>query len=208
MPEEQARTGRRASIGARRNPAAEAAIIAAAREVLAERGYAGFSFEEVARRAGAGKPTLYRWWPTKADLLVEVYSGEKAATVRLPDTGALPGDLIAYTRALWAFWRDTPTGRAFRGLIAEAQLGDAAQATLRDKFLPDRLKDVRALFERGAAQGEILPETIEDLIVLYIGFNWFRLTTGRIEDDVPAISRMARLLASAGKPAHAPAAPQ
>lgn len=200
MPEQNAKTERRASIGARRNPATEAAIIAAARDLLEERGYAGFSFDEVARRAGAGKPTLYRWWPTRADLLMEVYSAEKAATMTAPDTGTLPGDLLAYTRALWAFWRDTPTGRAFRGLIAEAQSGEAAQVLLREKFLPERLKDVRAMFERAASRKEIAADAIEDLIALYVGFNWFRLTTGRIGDDAPAIARMAELLGKAGAP--------
>lgn len=198
MPDDQPRTERRASIGARRNPATEAAVIAAARELLQERGYAGFSFDEVARRAGAGKPTLYRWWPTRADLLMEVYSAEKAAAVPPIDTGSLPADLVAYTRALWSFWRDTPTGRAFRGLIAEAQAGEAAQVLLREKFLPERLKDVRALFERAAARGEIAGATVEDLLALYIGFNWYHLTTGRIEDDAAAILRMARLLTAAG----------
>lgn len=204
MTDETPKTGRRASIGARRSPATEAAILAAARDLLTERGYAGFTFEEVARRAGAGKPTLYRWWPTKADLLVDVYSAEKAATVRAPDTGSLPGDLLAYTSALWGFWRDTPTGRAFRGLIAEAQAGDVAQATLRDKFLPGRLKDVRGLFARAAARGDIRSDTIEDLVTLYIGFNWFHLTTGRIEDDAPAITRIALLLAKAGAASSSP----
>lgn len=203
VPEQQAKTVRRASIGARRNPATEEAIIAAARDLLEERGYAGFSFDEVARRAGAGKPTLYRWWPTRADLLMEVYSAEKAATMKAPDTGTLPGDLLAYTRALWAFWRDTPTGRAFRGLIAEAQAGEAAQILLREKFLPERLKDVRAMFERALGRGEVGASAVEDLIALYVGFNWFRLTTGRIEDDAPAIARMAQLLTQGGSQSHA-----
>ena len=204
VPDPQAKTARRASIGARRNPATEAAIIAAARDLLAERGYAGFSFDEVARRAGAGKPTLYRWWPTRADLLIEVYSAEKAAIMTAPDTGALPDDLLAYTRALWSFWRDTPTGRAFRGLIAEAQSGEAAQILLREKFLPERLKDVRAMFARAASRGEIGAGAIEDLVALYVGFNWFRLTTGCIADDGPAIGRMARLLTKAGAVSSAP----
>lgn len=198
MADDPHKTDRRTSIGARRNPATEHAVIAAARELLTERGYAGFSFDEVARRAGAGKPTLYRWWPTRADLLMDVYSAEKAVVMSAPDTGTLAGDLLAYTRALWAFWRDTPTGRAFRGLIAEAQSGEAAQALLREKFLPERLKDVRAMFERAAGRGEIAAEAVEDLIPLYVGFNWFHLTTGRIEDDAGTIARMAQRLTRAG----------
>ncbi|MFG1479494.1 TetR/AcrR family transcriptional regulator [Xanthobacter sp. V4C-4] len=187
---------RRASIGARRNPEAEAAILDAARALLAERGYAGFSIEEVARRAGAGKPTIYRWWPTKADLFIDVYSAEKSATLAPPRTGALWSDLLAYTRALWAFWRDTPSGRTFRALIAEAQASAPALVALRDKFLPQRLKDVRRMFEEAAARGEIEPQAVEHLLTLYIGFNWVHLLTDRIADDPEGIEIVARTLAA------------
>ncbi|MBV9078575.1 MAG: helix-turn-helix transcriptional regulator, partial [Methylobacteriaceae bacterium] len=102
------RAGRRASIGAQRNPATEAAVVAAARDVLAERGFGGFSIDEVARRAGAGKPTIYRWWPTRADLLLAVYERERAARLPPPETGTLPGDLTAFTRGLFAAWRESP----------------------------------------------------------------------------------------------------
>lgn len=198
MPETPQQDGaRRASIGARRNPAAEAAILAAARDLLAERGYAGFSIDEVARRAGAGKPTIYRWWPTKADLLIDVYSAEKAAIIAAPETGALWSDILDYTRALWAFWRGTPSGRTFRALIAEAQAGEPALRALRDKFLPERLKDLRLMFERAAARGDIDAAAVDALVELYIGFNWVRLLTDRIADDPPGIEAMARTLAGA-----------
>lgn len=186
---------RRSSIGARRNPEAEAAILTAARALLAERGYAGFSIDEVARRAGAGKPTIYRWWPTKADLFIDVYSAEKSANLETPDTGALWSDIVAYTRALWAFWRDTPSGRTFRALIAESQTSEAALVALRDKFLPERLKDLRHLFERAAVRGELAPDKVEAALSLYIGFNWYRLLTARIGDDPEGITAVARALA-------------
>ncbi|MFG1402183.1 TetR/AcrR family transcriptional regulator [Xanthobacter sediminis] len=188
---------RRASIGARRNPEAEAAILEAARGLLAERGYAGFSIEEVARRAGAGKPTIYRWWPTKADLFIDVYSAEKSAALVPPETGALWSDLLAYTRALWAFWRDTPSGRTFRALIAEAQASETAMIALRDKFLPERLKDVRRMFDAAASRGDVRAEAVPHLLTLYIGFNWVRLLTDRIADDPEGIETVARTLAGA-----------
>ena len=75
----------RKSIGARRNPDSAEAILEAAEAVLIEAGYAGFSIEAVARRARAGKPTIYRWWPSKAALLLEVYQRQKR--VDIPDTG-------------------------------------------------------------------------------------------------------------------------
>ena len=64
---------RRTSIGAQRNPDSEEAILAAAEAILIEEGFAAFSIEAVARRAKAGKPTIYRWWPSKAALLLDVY---------------------------------------------------------------------------------------------------------------------------------------
>ncbi|RAI42862.1 TetR/AcrR family transcriptional regulator [Rhodoplanes roseus] len=191
---------RRASIGARRSPAAEAAILDAARSLLAEKGYAGFSIDEVARRAGAGKPTIYRWWPSKADLFIAVYSADKAAAIVVPDTGALATDLAAYTTELWRFWRETPSGVAFRALLAEAQASEQAMAALRDKFLPLRLADLACVFTRAADRGEIAPADADDLLQLYIGFHWVHLLTGRIGEDAASIERMARLIVRAGRP--------
>jgi AcrR family transcriptional regulator len=188
----------RGSIGARRNPESEAAVLHAARELLAERGYAGFSIEEVARRAGAGKPTIYRWWPTKADLFVALYQADKAAALEVPDTGALATDLAAYTEALWRFWRESPSGSAFRALLAEAQGSEAALEALNTKFMPDRVRPLAAMFERAAARGEIDAARIDTLLRLYIGFNWFHLLHGRIETDAARITEMAQAIARAG----------
>ncbi|MDJ1157146.1 TetR/AcrR family transcriptional regulator [Chelatococcus sp. SYSU_G07232] len=195
--DEAPRGRRRGSIGARRNPETEAAVLMAAQALLAEKGYAGFSIDEVARRAGAGKPTIYRWWPTKADLFVAVYEQDKAAFVADPHAGDLKSDLIAYTRALWTFWRDSPAGCTFRALVAEAQGSKAALAALRDKFLPERVRTLRNIFARAAVRGEIDAADVEALLELYVGFNWLRMLTDRIADDKAAVDRMARLIAGA-----------
>ncbi len=186
---------RRASIGSRRNPQTETAILDAARQLLVDRGYAGFSVDEVARRAGAGKPTIYRWWPTKADLFIAIYGAEKAAAITLPDRGDLADDLTEYTSELWRFWRTNAAGSAFRGLVAEAQTSEAAIEALRTKFLPERLEPARSIFTRAAGRGELPIEEVEDRIALWVGFNWFRLLTNQVEDDDPLIRRMMTILA-------------
>lgn len=186
---------RRASIGARRNPASQAAILAAARAVLAEEGYAGFSIDAVSRRAGAGKPTIYRWWKNKAELLIEVYAAEKAM-VKAAATGSLADDLALYTAALWDFWRDTPSGRTFRALVAEAQNDAAALAALRDKFLPERLCDVRALFAAAVARGEIGLDEVEMRLGLYVGFNWYYVLTDQLDAGRAAIPAAMRLVSA------------
>ncbi len=189
-------TPRRASIGARRSPASEAAILAAARAVLAEGGYAGFSIDAVSRRAGAGKPTIYRWWKTRADLLMDVYDAEKAAMLTQPMTGDLTGDLVAYTEGLWDFWSATPSGRTFRALIAEAQSNSAALDALRLKFLPKRTLHLSKLFTAAAGRGEIAESEIETRLALYIGFNWYYVLTDRLDEGRAAIPAAMRLIAA------------
>lgn len=184
---------RRASIGARRNPQTEAAVLAAARELLLEKGYAGFAIEEVARRAGAGKPTIYRWWPSKADLFIAVYAAEKEAAIRVPELGSLRGNLIRYTTDLWRFWRGNPAGSAFRGLIAEAQGSTTALEALRGKFLGDRLAPLRTLFDRAAQRGEIAASEIEDRMALWVAFNWYQLLTAQLDDESAILRRIGLL---------------
>ena len=185
----------RTSIGARRNPEAEAAILGAARQLLEAKGYAAFSIDEVARLAGAGKPTIYRRWPTRADLLIAVYSAEKSLAVRAPQSGSLNKDLSTYTRELWRFWRETPCGQTFRALIAEAQASEAALESLRNKFLPERTLQLREIFKEAVARGELSDDAVEVRLELYLGFNWLRLLTGRINDD-ESIDEMVRVLAN------------
>jgi AcrR family transcriptional regulator len=174
---------KRTSIGSRRSPEAEAAVLSAARELIGEKGYAGFSIDEVARRAGAGKTTIYRWYPTKADLFIAIYSIERAASVTVPDTGSLLEDLIGYTSSLWRFWLSNPAGAALRGLIAEAQGTSEALAVLRERFLPERTAVVRQLLVAAATRQEIAMEEVDDRLSLWIGYSWFRLLTHELHDE-------------------------
>ena len=187
-------TEKRRSIGARRNPESAAAVLKAARELLRERGYAGFSIDEVARRAGAGKPTIYRWWPTKADLFLSVYNAEKSEAMPPSDDASLGEALTQYTLALWRFWRENPAGGAFCGLVAEAQASPAALAVLREKFLPERLERLNDLFYNAAARNEIAADEVEDRITIWIGFNWFHLLTGQLDMPPEAIKRCILLI--------------
>ena len=84
----------RRSIGAVRNSEAHRSILAAAAEILNESGYAGFTIEAVARRAGASKPTIYRWWTGKAALIMEVYELDRKEALSVSDRGSLERELI------------------------------------------------------------------------------------------------------------------
>ncbi|MBB3399362.1 MULTISPECIES: TetR/AcrR family transcriptional regulator [unclassified Rhizobium] len=174
---------KRTSVGSRRNPEAEAAVLAAARELIWEKGYSGFSVDEVARRAGAGKTTIYRWYPTKADLFIAIYTSERSVSVPVPDTGNLIEDLVQYTTSLWRFWASHPAGAALRGLIAEAQGAPEALSALRDRFLPDRTADVRKIMTDAAKRGELRAEEVEDKVSLWVGFSWFKLLVAELHEE-------------------------
>lgn len=182
----------RKSIGARRNPASAEAILEAAEAVLAESGHAGFSIEAVARRARAGKPTIYRWWPSKAALLLDVYQRQKQFAY--PDTGRIEDDITAFLTGLLMNWRDTVTGPIFRSIVAEAQSDDSAAEALA-AYAADRRTETGKMIERAKARGEVAPDvdptTIADMIS---SFAWVHLLTGRLDADDKEIRAAARAI--------------
>ena len=87
------------SAGRPRSAEADIAILEAATAILAERGLAGMSMEEVAARAGVGKATVYRRWPSRGALALDAFMSEFRSQLPLPDTGTLRGDLLAALRS-------------------------------------------------------------------------------------------------------------
>lgn len=170
---------KRTSIGAQRNPASEDAILTAASEILQEGGLSAFSIEAVARRAKAGKPTIYRWWPSKTALLLDVYHRQKGETF-YPDTGSVRNDLIAFLETLLSFWKKSG-GEVFRSIIAEAQSDPDALEALRD-YAVTRCRASGVILERGVVRGELRENLDIPLVMeLFSSFCWQRLLTGRLD---------------------------
>ena len=181
--------GARKSIGVRRSPKRADALLEAAEAVLIENGYSSFSIEAVARRARAGKPTIYRWWPSKTALLLEVY-GRQKRDITYPDTGNIEEGLFIFAKNLFSQWRDTPSGKIFRSLIAEAQKDPAAVEALA-KYAHGPRAHISKLVELAKARGEVAadvdPNQIADMVSSYA---WVHLLTGRLDED-EAILRQA-----------------
>lgn len=177
----------RRSEGPRRSEETHRAVIAAAEALLTEKGPQGVTFEAVARRAGAGKPTLYRWWSSRAALLFEVYEHCKSTVMPTPDTGSLAGDLTAVLADLWRFWRDTPAGAAYAAILADAQIDPATRAIVVDQITSPTFS-LRPFFARAVARGEIGAAEAPELCEFVVAMNWLRLLTGRLDpDDIPAV---------------------
>ncbi len=183
----------RRSIGAARNPDSHEAILAAAEEIFCEAGYAGFSIEAVARRARAGKPTIYRWWPSKAHLLLDVYTRLKSSRMPDPDTGTLEGDIRTFLVELVRFWSGN-TGGVYKSLIAEAQADQKAAAALQ-AYSIERTEHTAAMFERAKARGEMRPDAdslaASDLMSAYA---WKLLLTDRLANQQDNIDKVTSIL--------------
>ncbi len=85
------------TLGRKRDHSRDAIILEATLEVLAEVGVVGLTMDLVAARAGAGKATIYRRWPSKTELFTDAVAHLKRIQVdleSLPDTGTLRGDLL------------------------------------------------------------------------------------------------------------------
>lgn len=178
----------RKSIGAQRNPESEKAILAAARELLAEEGLAGFSIEAVARRARAGKPTIYRWWPDRTRLLLAVYSEFKEQMAGF-DTGSLQGDVEAFLGNLLDFWRTSPAGPVFRSLLAEAQSDPEASAAFAEYHDGRRAQTAKAFARHGLSEADAT--LLTEMVVNYA---WGQLLSGRLDPGAEEIARVADVL--------------
>ena len=179
--------GRR-SIGAQRNPESEKAILKAARDLLAEEGVAGFSIEAVARRAKAGKPTIYRWWPDRTRLLLAVYSEFKEG-MKPFDTGTLEGDVRAFITNLLAFWRESPAGPVFRSILSASQTAPAASAAFAEYHYGRSERTAAAFAKHGIAM-----EDARLVTELAVNYGWGQLLADRLDPGAEEIARVAKML--------------
>ena len=176
--------------GRPRDPEADRAILQATIELLAEDGFGGLSIEAVAARAGVGKTTVYRRWPSKIPLVVDALMHLKMpASMVFPDEMTTRDALIrALSEVIRAHGRE-PTGRILAGLV-DAMSRDAELAeAVRTQLVSNRRTTVFALIERGISRGEIRSdvdaEVLADLLAGPIVMR--TLLTGR-----PVTPRLAR----------------
>ena len=186
----EAEDGGRRSIGARRNPASQEAILDAAEAVLSENGIAGFSIEAVARRARAGKPTIYRWWPHRTALMLDVYKRFKNAKA-FPDTGSLRGDLVSFLGDhLLGFWNGSLCGTVYRAVVAEAQT-DREAAEVLNAYHADRKDFSARIVERAKARGEVPAETDAAMVMdLVVSYAWHQLLLGQTDEALQTVPQV------------------
>lgn len=159
--------------GRRRNPRSQQAILEATTELLTEVGYQGVTIEGVAARAGVGKATVYRWWPTKPALVSEAI-GHRLPLPPIPETGDSRADLRAAIRASIATFTGPPTGVVIPALAADL-MRDPEGATHFQQFLATRRASVLRILRHAAERGD-LPSNVDGELILsiYAGTVFYR----------------------------------
>ena len=137
-----------------RSEEARRKALAAAADLVVERGVGAFSIEEVAARSGVAKSTIYRHWPERAALIIDTARATFERVVT-PDTGSLRGDLAAYMAAMVR--ADLSTGRSAQLMpaIIDAANRDPEIATLVDRLKDEREQPICTMVVRAQTRGEI-----------------------------------------------------
>ncbi|MET3987021.1 TetR/AcrR family transcriptional regulator [Streptomyces sp. PvR034] len=170
--------------GRLRNEEAHRSVLEATAALLLENGYGALTIEGVAKRANVAKSTVYRWWKTKPELVMDASFHATApapapdpgsAPGSEPDTGSLAGDLAAFLAALHDAAADPVRARALAGLAAEAQLDPGSAAPFR-AWVGGQREVVLALLARAVVRDEVPAATdVERAADLVLGPFWYRL---------------------------------
>lgn len=169
--------------GRPRNPALDARILAATRQLLAERGYQGLSIGAVAAAAGTTRPTVYLRFPTKEDLATSAVAAMPVDDP-LPVTDDIHADLVAELRHLQAAV-GRPHGFSFLGtVLAEEHSTPTLIARFRERLVLPRRRRLAGLIERGVGTGALRPDLDVDVLTsTLIGSLYARYLAS---SDVPA----------------------
>ncbi|MFI0465131.1 TetR/AcrR family transcriptional regulator [Saccharopolyspora sp. 5N102] len=173
----------------RRSERSRVAILTAARELIAEVGYAKLSIEAIAARAGVGKQTIYRWWSSKGavvfDSLLALSEGADGEGIALPDTGDIEADLKTVLRATAAEFADPEFEAPIRALNTEI-INDAELAAIYREKMATPVEEAKKERLRSAQRaGQLAADADLDLFleVLYapLAQRWL-LRSGPLDD--------------------------
>lgn len=171
--------------GRPRSETAHKAVLAAAAELLLDHGLHAVSMDAVAERAGVSKATIYRWWPKKEILALDMlFTQWVAVTPVRYESGVLRSDLCALLLAWTRLATSRPYARVTAALLAEARSDPAFAAEYQRRILEPRRDQARMIFADALARGEISGETkIEVAIDLLYGPLYHRLLHGHAPLD-------------------------
>lgn len=181
--------------GRKRSEESKLAILTAALELVGELGYARLTIEGIAAASGTGKQTIYRWWPSKADVLMDALAVKADLEIPIDDQGSYAADLDAFLAATVKAGRRPVIRAVLPALMAEAQINPEFGERFRKAFLHRRRDALGAVVDRAKTRGDLPPDPSPSLVVdLVFGLVWYRLLATRKPLDRAAIDELHALL--------------
>ena len=178
----------------RRSERARQAILQAAFDLCRENGFAATTMEGIAKRAGVGKQTIYRWWPSKAAVLHEALNEMAGTASGFPDTGDVYADLRDQMTRVVELLTADGFQAVYAGMIAATQSDDAVSRSFLDTMIEPRVQACRERLERAREQGQLRADAdLDDVIELLYAPMYYRLllrTRPLSTDQVPAVLEM------------------
>jgi AcrR family transcriptional regulator len=182
---------RRGAGGRPRRPGVTEAILEATTALAAEGGLDDLTLNEIAERAGVGRPTIYRRWATKEALLEDVVAKMVEEHFRLPKPGSIRDELVEYLRGI-IVGVQSPLRTVYIAFFNVGQSYLAADAVQR------ATDEAEGMVRRAIERGELRSETDPNLLLeLLFGVVWYRVTaTHESMDDSFAESVVDAVLAA------------
>ena len=164
LKDDQMRIVNSKSRGRQRSEESEEAILKATLLLLKKKPLRDVTIEEIARSAGVGKATIYKWWPSKAYVALDAFTRNMTRSVPIPDTGSAESDFKQQLYSLYAFYA-SKAGRILRQFMAEALSDEEFASLFRERFLKRRREAVGVIFDRAVKRGEIGSNLDRELVM-------------------------------------------
>ena len=164
--------------GRPRDQMVKASILGAAIGIIDDEGPAGFSIDAIAKRAGTSRPTLYRWWRSKGEILLDALLEVTSEQVSYGQHATLIDDLKRHGRDYAALLAG-PYGAAYRAVFAEGLADTQFMALVRNRLIGPRRASTKERLKAAITANELPADTdLEALIdALYAPF-LYRLILG------------------------------
>jgi AcrR family transcriptional regulator len=143
---------------ANRSEASRLSILDATLRLLADENMTmkSLSIEAIAKEAGVGKTTIYRWWPSKAAVVIDAFMENHLVHTPVLTDVPVREALASHLRSLIHQYAGVP-GRLVSQILAESQYDPEIRAMFRERFFDDRYWTIIELVQRGVDNGELSP---------------------------------------------------
>jgi len=177
--------------GRPRSEQARAAVVAATAALLAEGGLPAVTMDAVSARSGVSKPTIYRYWPNRTALAIDVFAARMTRDVPISDTGDSRADLTGQVRLVAGYY-SSPAGTVLTQLLGACAGDPQARARLRDHFFEGRRAQTRVLWQRAQDRGEARPGIDADMVIdILFAPVIYRLLVGHAPVDPDTMAALA-----------------